>query len=578
MDAELPAEEAPAKAPKDRSALVGLKRTRKSRDQIYQLQKLYEESKGKPTKAQLKNLAKDSGLKLQQVYKWYWDTEKKNNKLQSVLEKDERNIRSPQRISRKIMKTQYTDEFGGYSKTWFADGLDQVKNSEEIDMRMMGEAMDEHTFHQEIPEEPAAQAPAAQDYGMDCLARHLGLDIEALARDLAMNNDGRKPIQCIDVDEDDEEEEKEDATMVDAPAKSSHDVPLLKVQKVEDGHEDGALNETIQDELARADSFMQGLGAAHSAADFDKNSRQMSFKSGHSGLAGAHPQQKAGEPRHSTPCHPLKEISPGLRQRHQNAHSKNASFFANGLQNPSGRPKKESPILVPNVIRPGQSNQPAQNGATKGTPQSVVSRASYASKYNSPYNNAQVLGKNTKFTPVGVNSGRIVHNKAQLGASGNQRSQALFTTPSKNNQGENGQCADKDIASAFYNLFKGPSNENVMGGIMQTPSFFDSQHPRRAAPLNANKQGQNNQPGETPSGAKDQASAKNRRKEISSVFSPIPCKPQSVCSIFGVRGDNNTPYSPFDRGAQDRPTPKKSPINTEKILRQVAQATQGRQE
>jgi len=126
-------EEAKAKAPKDRSALVGLKRTRKSRDQIYQLQKLYEESRGKPTKAQLKFLAKDSGLKLQQVYKWYWDTEKKNNKLQSVLEKDERNIRSPQRISRKIMKTQYTDEFGGYSKTWFADGLDQVKNSEEIE-------------------------------------------------------------------------------------------------------------------------------------------------------------------------------------------------------------------------------------------------------------------------------------------------------------------------------------------------------------------------------------------------------------------------------------------------------------
>lgn len=96
----------------------------------------------------MKNLAKESGLKLQQVYKWYWDTEKKNNKLQSVLEKDERNIRSPQRISRKIMKTQYTDEFGGYSKTWFADGLDQVKNSEEIDEQVaVGEAQEEPTFH-----------------------------------------------------------------------------------------------------------------------------------------------------------------------------------------------------------------------------------------------------------------------------------------------------------------------------------------------------------------------------------------------------------------------------------------------
>lgn len=76
-----PKEEPVKKAPKDRSALIGLKRTRKSRDQIYQLQKLYENSNGKPTKASLKNLAKEAGLKLQQVYKWYWDTEKKNDKL-----------------------------------------------------------------------------------------------------------------------------------------------------------------------------------------------------------------------------------------------------------------------------------------------------------------------------------------------------------------------------------------------------------------------------------------------------------------------------------------------------------------
>lgn len=52
------------KEPKDRSALVGLKRTRKSRDQIYKLQKCYEDSKGKPTKVELKQLAKDTGLKL----------------------------------------------------------------------------------------------------------------------------------------------------------------------------------------------------------------------------------------------------------------------------------------------------------------------------------------------------------------------------------------------------------------------------------------------------------------------------------------------------------------------------------
>ena len=75
---EEPPKEPVKKVPKDRSALIGLKRTRKSRDQIYQLQKIYEDAAGKPTKAALKQLAKDTGLKLQQVYKWYWDTEKKN--------------------------------------------------------------------------------------------------------------------------------------------------------------------------------------------------------------------------------------------------------------------------------------------------------------------------------------------------------------------------------------------------------------------------------------------------------------------------------------------------------------------
>ena len=59
--------EGPSETPKkkDRSALVGLKRNRKSRDQIQQLQKCYEDNKGKPTKPQLKQLAKDTGLKLQ---------------------------------------------------------------------------------------------------------------------------------------------------------------------------------------------------------------------------------------------------------------------------------------------------------------------------------------------------------------------------------------------------------------------------------------------------------------------------------------------------------------------------------
>jgi|APSaa5957512535_1039671.scaffolds.fasta_scaffold97117_1 hypothetical protein len=88
---------------------------------------MYEDSKGKPTKAQLKQLAEDTGLKLQQVYKWYWDTEKKNDKLQKEIRETDPECESPMRLSRKILKTQYTDEFGGYSKTWFADGLKDLK-------------------------------------------------------------------------------------------------------------------------------------------------------------------------------------------------------------------------------------------------------------------------------------------------------------------------------------------------------------------------------------------------------------------------------------------------------------------
>jgi len=73
-------------------------------------------------------LSKEAGLKLQQVYKWYWDTEKKNDKLQKELKDNDPMIESPLRLSRKILKTQYTDEFGGYSKTWFTDGLQEMKN------------------------------------------------------------------------------------------------------------------------------------------------------------------------------------------------------------------------------------------------------------------------------------------------------------------------------------------------------------------------------------------------------------------------------------------------------------------
>lgn len=384
-------EEAKGKGIKDRSALVGLKRTRKSRDQIYQLQKLYEDSKGKPTKQQLKNLAKESGLKLQQVYKWYWDTEKKNNKLKSVLEKDERNIRSPQRISRKIMKTQYTDEFGGYSKTWFADGLDQVKNSEQL-------------FEQPIEEEAyiQSQEPAGkdqnQDYGMDCLARNLGLNIEALARELAMNNDGRKPIQCLDVDDDAHDLRNQDQSMEDEVLKGQ----LLKMQKVDESkNEDSKEQEEVSHEKEKSKKGSQNKTG--SSADFVKHSRQTSYQSCKSGDANMVDDNCLLKPpsQKLTPMHPMKDITHNVFQKGSIVNTRGKAIF-----NSSIRQKNESPIIMPNVIRPTQG-QMAKSG---GTPQSVLSRASYAS----PYNNQQVIGKNTKFAPVGViNSGRIFHNKAQ---------------------------------------------------------------------------------------------------------------------------------------------------------------------
>lgn len=172
---------------KDRSALVGLKRTRKSRDQIYQLQKCYEDAAGKPTKAQLKQLAKDTGLKLQQVYKWYWDTEKKNDKLQKEIKNSDQNVKSPMRLSRKILKTQYTDEFGGYSKTWFTDGIQDLINHNNTDM---------------AADDQSEDGDNAQDYGMDGLARALGLDIEQIAIDLAMKDDTTPPSQVHAINDD----------------------------------------------------------------------------------------------------------------------------------------------------------------------------------------------------------------------------------------------------------------------------------------------------------------------------------------------------------------------------------------
>ena len=222
---------------------------------------------------------------------------------------------------------------------------------------------------------------------MDCLARNLGLNIEALARVLAMNNDGRKPIQCLDV-EDDAEMEKSDAAGDQILGDDAPNGSLLKIQKVDDNEVGVEMSQAGQDDdLDRSDSFIQHLQInSRSGVDFDKNSRQLSFKSGQSGFANVDAQNKKMAESKLTPCHPLKEISPGLLQKQHNAQARGSTFYNSALQNGANRQKKESPIIVPNVMRPSQNNMQGHNGVIKtgGTPQSVVSRASYAS----PYNNA----------------------------------------------------------------------------------------------------------------------------------------------------------------------------------------------
>lgn len=73
------------------------------------------------------------------------------------------------------MKTQYTDEFGGYSKTWFSDGLKEMRNQTD----------------ESILDDDKTGVDAG--FGLDCLARSLGLDITALAVKYALDDDLNPP-------------------------------------------------------------------------------------------------------------------------------------------------------------------------------------------------------------------------------------------------------------------------------------------------------------------------------------------------------------------------------------------------
>jgi len=89
---------------------------------------------------------------------------------------------------------------------------------------------------------------------------------------------------------------------------------------------------------------------------------------------------------------------------------------------------------------------------------------------------------------------------------------------------------------------------------MQTPCFNDNRHQIKAKPIYNSSEDTNGR----------------HHLKVPSVFSPIPCKPQSQTSIFGVRGDPNTPYTPFNR--QDNCI-KISPVNTAKATKEAAQLT-----
>lgn len=91
---------------------------------------------------------------------------------------------------------------------------------------------------------------------------------------------------------------------------------------------------------------------------------------------------------------------------------------------------------------------------------------------------------------------------------------------------------------------------------MQTPSFLDNRYQIKAKPLMNPSRGM--------------FDTQNQDKKISSVFSPIPCQPHRETSLFGVRGDNNNPYTPFSKTDLFTPKVQPSPVNTGRIFKQPA--------
>lgn len=132
-------------------------------------------------------------------------------------------------------------------------------------------------------------------------------------------------------------------------------------------------------------------------------------------------------------------------------------------------------------------------------------------------------------------------SKAQSKPTSNNNPFQLFGGRNQQNgAGADTYTSDK-INQAFQNLFGGALGGNV---AMPTPQFNDNnKHQIKAKPIYSVF--------DTPGNLLNNKPSANAR----SVFSPIPCKPQSECSILGVRGDKNTPYTPFTR-QQELGTPR----------------------
>ena len=113
-----------------------------------------------------------------------------------------------EKFSKKLMKArQVTDEFGGYSKQWFTTQESGVEQQQASD--------------------------AAGDLGMDGITKALGLDINAIAKKLALLQDGSKPIQIIDMNEDEDMHQEGTQEKTEKNVSQSRPSPISKINSAE---------------------------------------------------------------------------------------------------------------------------------------------------------------------------------------------------------------------------------------------------------------------------------------------------------------------------------------------------------